>query len=316
MMEPPGPAMDECGLMTGFPGDNVCIKPPDAAKGFQMHIGPSNYTNPERQFVLEPGQEVTENFNATSGNDKMIYYYFRQYRMRPGTHHLIVNQGIGRRLGGSTSSVKDNPQSGIIAPENMDVGMPLPARTQLSNSLHYYNFTNKAILKEVWVNFWYRDAESVKRAATEVFSFAPMGVAPGEHVLIKGSCGITGTGHALTLYPHVHANNNRFAAYRVRGGQRQTILESFDWEHPYLAEFSSLVTNPMSDRAAKKEGAFSGVLELGPGDTVDFECEVTNNTSNFFVGANEAKDDEMCILVGDTVGASISPACQYVTERL
>ena len=212
--------------------------------------------------MLEPGQEVNESFAAVSGNTEMRYYYYRQYRMRPGTHHLIVNSGIARRLGGSTSSAKDNPQSGIIAPENQDVGMPIAARTTLNNSLHYYNFTNKPILKEVWVNFWYRDPEDVKRAASEVFSFAPMGVAPGEHVIISGSCSISGTGHALTLYPHVHANNNRFAAYRVRGGMRELILESFDWEHPYLAEYSSLVTNPKPDKATKTPGAFSGVLEL------------------------------------------------------
>jgi hypothetical protein len=312
----PGIAMDECGLDTMYPGDEYCIKPPPEAEGFQMHIGPSNHANPESRFVLEPGQEVNESFSATSGNTEMKYYYYRQYRMRPGTHHLIVNSGIARRLGGSTSSAKDNPQSGIIAPENMDVGMPIGPRTQLSNSLHYYNFTQKPILKEVWVNFWYRDPAVVKRAASEVFSFAPMRVSPGEHVLIKGSCRVSGTGHALTLYPHVHANNNRFAAYRVRGGQRETILESFDWEHPYLAEYSSLVTNPKSDRAAKTAGGFSGVLELTPSDMIDFECDVTNNTNSIFVGANEAKDDEMCILVGDTVGASISPACSYTTERL
>ena len=39
-------------------------------------------------------------------------------------------------------------------------------------------------------------------------------------------------------------------------------------------------------------------------------------TNLAFVGANEAKDDEMCILVGDTVGATTTPLCQYTTERL
>jgi len=40
-------AMDECNLDTGYDGDEYCILPPDPSKGFQMHIGPSNYDNPE-----------------------------------------------------------------------------------------------------------------------------------------------------------------------------------------------------------------------------------------------------------------------------
>ena len=69
-------------------------------------------------------------------------------------------------------------------------------------------------------------------------------------------------------------------------------------------------------KATKVPGAFSGVLELNSSDKVEFECDITNNTNSIFVGANEAKDDEMCILVGDTVGATITPLCQYTTERL
>ena len=49
---------------------------------------------------------------------------------------------------------------------------------------------------------------------------------------------------------------------------------------------------------------------------MEFECDIINNTNNVFVGANEAKDDEMCILVGDTVGATIPGFCQYNTQQL
>src|SRR5438067_1615602 len=34
-------AMDECGLHTSYPGDEYCILPPPADKGFQLHIGPN-----------------------------------------------------------------------------------------------------------------------------------------------------------------------------------------------------------------------------------------------------------------------------------
>ena len=116
--EPVKLAMDECDLNTGFSGDEFCIKPPPTAEGFQMHIGPSNYNNPEPRYVLEPGQELTESFSATAGNASNVYYYWRQYRMRPGSHHLIIYAGA-RRIGGSSNSAKDNPEGGKIEPDRV-----------------------------------------------------------------------------------------------------------------------------------------------------------------------------------------------------
>lgn len=303
-------AMDECGLKTKYPGDQYCINAPAADKGFQMHIGPANYDSPEPIYVLQPGDEVTESFPVTSGNDKDVYYYWRQYRMRPGSHHLIVNAG-GRRLGGSSNAAKDNPEAGVIAPENEGVGMPLKARTALSNNLHYFNFTEKPVIKEVWVNFWYRDAALVKTPTIEIFSMLGMQIAPGTHVNKHGSCAVTQAGRVLTVYGHVHAHNQRFSVWHTRGGNKRLVHEAYDWEHPNVSEFSSTVMNPAlgPDHAAKKDGGFSGVLDLMPGDQLDFECQILNNTNSTFLGANEAADDEMCIMVGDSVGASIPIVC-------
>jgi hypothetical protein len=306
-----GPAMlemDTCGLKTKYAGDNFCIKAPDPDKGFQMHIGPSNYDNPEPRYVLQPGDELTENFPATSGNASEVYYYWRQYRMRPGSHHLIVNAGA-RRIGGSSNSAKDNPEGGVIAPENQGVGMPLAAHTQISNSFHTFNFTEKPVLKEAWVNFHYRDKSEVKQPTSEVFSMLGMGIAPGQHVNKHGTCNITGQGRILTIYGHVHANNERFSVWRTRGGNKMLIHEAFDWEHPNVSEFSSTVTNPTLDTKSKKDGGFSGIVDLMPGDKVEFECQIINNTDRIFLGANEAENDEMCILIGDTVGTTIPVGC-------
>ena len=295
-------AMDECGLDTGFAGDEYCINPPPAAEGFQMHIGPSNYDNPEPRYVMEPGSEQTETYPSD------VYYYWRQYRMRPGSHHLIINAGA-RRLGGSSNSAKDNPEAGVIAEENKGVGMPLSARTGLSNSFHTYNFTDQPQIKEAWVNFWYRDASLVTEPTKEVFSMLGMGIAPGEHVNAHGTCNITGSGRLLTVYGHVHSHNKRFSVWRTRGADKKLIHEAYDWEHPGISEYSTTVMNPVNDAAAKIDGGFSGIVDLLPGDKVAFECEIVNDTNSVFLGANEAENDEMCILVGDTVGTTISPIC-------
>jgi hypothetical protein len=296
-------AMDECGLMTKYPGDEFCIKAPPPDKGFQMHIGPEDINSPEAKYLLQPGGEVTENFPETAGNDKMVYYYWRQYRMRPGSHHLIITEGAGRRLGGSSNSAKDNPEAGVIAPENKGVGMPLGPKAALNNSLHYFNFTDKPVVKEVWVNFWYRDPAEVTEPAKEVFQMLGMGIGPGEHVNVHGSCAVRQPGRLLTAYGHVHAHNKRFSVWHTaKGGQKQLIHDAYDWEHPYVSEYSSTVMNPALVAGMKKDGGHSGVVELAVGDTVDFECEIVNDTNSTFIGLNEANDDEMCILIGDTVG--------------
>lgn len=302
------PSLDECGLDTQWPGDEYCILPPPADKGFQLHIGPSDYDNPEPQFVMEPGTETTVNISATSGNTEPVYYYFRQYRMRPGSHHWII-MANGRRLGGTQNLAKDNPDNGTIAPENSGVGMQLPARAQLGNSLHYYNFGDKPIIKEVWMNVWYRDAADVTEPALEMFSMLGMGIAPGQHVVRHGSCAITGSGRMLTAYGHVHAHNKRFSAWRVRGGEKLLLHQQFDWEHPTVSEFSSITINPELVPGSMTDGGYSGVVDLEPGDTIEFECDIVNDTQKTFVGLNEAEDDEMCILVGDTAGAQVAGRC-------
>jgi hypothetical protein len=306
--------MDECDLSTTYVGDEFCIDPPPADTGFQMHLGPSNYTNPERQFIMAPGTELTEQLGFTAPNATEVFYYWRQYRMRPGSHHLIVNNGA-RRLGGSSNSAKDNPEGGIIAPENQGIGMRLPARAQLSNSLHYFNFTDAPTLKEAWVNFWYRDPSEVTDATLEIFSMLGMGIPPGTHVVKHGVCPITTPGRLLTVYGHVHAHSERFSVWRTRGGQKTLIHEAYDWEHPGISEYSSTVMNPPLNPDANVDGGFSGIVDLMPGDSVEFDCQILNDTNTTFLGANEAENDEMCILVGDSVGTQISPLCTSTDEQ-
>jgi hypothetical protein len=319
-VQPPAPtsklAMDECGLHTKWPGDEYCINPPPADKGFQMHIGPADYNNPDPKYVMEPGTEVTETWPAVSGNKTDVYYYWRQYRMRPGSHHLIINAdsgggipGLGVRIGGTSNLAKDNPEAGVIAPENKGVGMPLAANSTLSNSLHYFNFTDKPIIKEVWVNFWYRDKSEVTDPTQEMFSMLLMNISPGQHVLKHGACDISQPGRLLTGYGHVHAHNKRFSMWRTRGSDKQLIHESYDWEHPNISEFSSTVMNPMLNPAGHADGGHSGIVDLQAGDVLEFECDIVNDTQNIFVGQNEAQNDEMCIMVGDTVGTSVPAFC-------
>jgi hypothetical protein len=310
----------DCGLHTKWAGDEYCILPPPADKGFQIHIGPTSYDNPDSKYLIAPGAETNEFFPATSGNTSDIYYYVRQYRMRPGSHHLILTAGTsglgGKRLGGSQNLSRDNPENGVIPPEDQGVGMKLAANTALTVNLHYINLTSdKTELKEAWVNVWYRDAKDVTEPANEMYSFAPIDIPAGEHVILHGECPITQAGRVLSHYGHRHANNLRFSTWRKRAGKSDLVYEDYNWEEPLTLEYSSLVTNTPPDPVNKIGGGWSGMLDLMPGDTMVFECEIVNMTDHTFLGQNEAENDEMCILIGDTVGMTVTANCNYTTTK-
>jgi hypothetical protein len=313
MVSPPAAgkklAMDECGLHTQYKGDEYCILPPPADKGFQLHIGPSDYNNPAPEYVMQPGEENVVDMSAVSGNDKDVYYFLRQYRMRPGSHHVIISVN-GRRIGGIQNLARDEPTNGMIAPEDEDVGLPLKAHTPLNVNMHFYNFSDKPIIRELWVNYWYKDDASVKEPSLPVYAITGVTSAVAHsHVVVGSTCTVTGSGRLLDLYGHRHLSNVRFSAWHTSDGKRELILDDYDAEHPAVLDFNSLTTNPAPNPMSKTLGGHSGILNLKQGDTLDFDCEIVNKTDKNFFGANEAQDDEMCIMIGNSVGAQVSGFC-------
>ncbi|HKU36887.1 MAG TPA: hypothetical protein VJR89_02035 [Polyangiales bacterium] len=300
-------------LHTRFAGDEYCLPPPPEDKGFQLHIGPSDYEDPEPEYVLQPNQEVTTLFPAVSGNDRRVYFYYRQFRMRPGTHHNIVGTepagafGLSRRLAITNHLVEDNPKDGVIAPENAGVGIALEPHTPLIVDVHSINTSDRPALREIWVNFWYRDPEDVTEPVEELAQPGDTNLAippRADTMLGPYRCAVWGEGRMLWMYGHRHANNQRFSAWRIRGEERLLIYEAYDWEDPLLLEFSSNVTNPTVDRERGIEGGHSGVLDLRPGDFLEWECHVINKTDGVLRFTNENFTGEMCILDAELVGAN------------
>ncbi|HVU03598.1 MAG TPA: hypothetical protein VHE30_17690 [Polyangiaceae bacterium] len=329
------PAAVPCDLHTTWDGDELCIEAPPADQGFQVHVGPTNYDDPDEvaKYVIQAGDETNGYYYLKSANDSDVFFYKRNYRMRPGSHHLIVSEAsadhpdgwntpaaggaptspiggidVGRRLGGTQNDVKDNPIGGVLPPENVGIGMPLTAHAQLSVNLHHNNVTDHPILREAWVNFWYVPKEEVTQEAKEMFAVGGflMSINPGEHTTLHYTCDVTEDGRILTAYGHRHAHNVRFDAWRTRNGAKESIYEGFDWAEPMVLEYSSVVTNPPPDLATRTEGGWSGILDLEKGDVVEWECEVNNDSANTLHFTNETVNGEMCILVGDTVGPAIN----------
>jgi hypothetical protein len=291
-------AMNECGLHTQWKGDEYCILPPPADKGFQLHIGPSNYDNPEALYLLQPGQETVHTYTTQSANDKNIDFYVRQYRMRPGAHHTIVRDtSTGRRLSGSDVN-QDHPVGGITAPENAGLGIPLTAHAPISVDHHAINSTDKALLQEVWVNFWYVDPSKVTETTNLLYDPGSVSatVAPHQDIVLGPyDCDINTPGRLISMFGHVHASNVRFSAWRTRAGQKDLIYESHHWEEPLWLEFTSLAKNPTVDTSTLTDGGWTGILDLKQGDTLSWECHEVNQQDTTLRFTNQTFDGTKCM---------------------
>ena len=108
----------------------------------------------------------------------------------------------------------------------------------------------------------------------------------------------------LWFYGHRHANNKRFSAWRVRGTQRDLFYEGLHWEEPLLLEYTSTIENPVPDRNAGIEGGWSGILDVLPGDKLEWECHVVNNLDTPLRFTNNTYTGEMCIMDAELVGTN------------
>lgn len=310
-MAPMQHTMGECNLKTNYPGDDHCILPPPPDKGFQLHIGPSNYENPERMYIMQPGAEPTTDFSSTSTNDSEQFFYYREFRMRPGAHHNIItsggagDSGLGQRIGTVNALIEDYPKGGIIAPENKGIGIKMKPKTRISVSLHSINTTEKPLLREIWVNFWYRPAAEVTDPVNEVFVIAsPAPIPANTTVTTKGSCRVGGTkGRMLWMYGHRHAATDRFTVWRNRGGKKDLVYQGYSWEEPLVLDYSTTVMNAVPGESPM-EGGWSGILDTQPGDTFDWECHVVNMTNMALPFSNNTYTGEMCILDAEMVGST------------
>jgi len=214
--------------------------------------------------------------------------------------------GTGRRVGTANTS-QDYPAGGVIAPEDQGVGIPLNAQTPITASFHAINATSTPALREAWINFWYKDASTVTEPAQEWFEVGSISFAIPPHtqtVLGPFSCGVSAQGRLLWLYGHRHANNTRFTVSRIRGAQTDVIYDADKWEEPLLLDYSSIVTNPAPDIPNGIEGGWSGILDLAPGDRIQWSCNVNNTQNTTLTFTEQTYLGEMCIVDAEAVGSN------------
>jgi hypothetical protein len=189
-------------LDTGFLNDDICLEPPPADIGDQIHYGPdfgADYSDPDvlEPFILPPGSGDYVNCMFTEFNNaEDVYSNEYHTRARKGTHHVImwtsVTEDADRRPKGSfaedcrgirghiffpgtQAGLGDNgarldvPVGGKAAPENEGHARKIMPKAHVAIETHYVNVTDEPMLAEVWMNVIYTPKEDVKVLLDPIF---------------------------------------------------------------------------------------------------------------------------------------------------
>ena len=345
-LPPPGPLSMPCGpLNSGFPGDERCILPPDPSLGIQLHVGPKDYTDQAEidKFILQPGEEKTECYHFSNPSPETISFFRQVYRMRQGSHHLIIHTMLGGTtsppegwydcygpegdgfmpIGGTQDGLSEFPPNGNIAPEDQLLGRPLTANAPMIFELHFYNSTTKPILREAWVNFEKKvvPAGQTMQILGGIFMGGGHGLSlpAGETQTLDYWCdNDLADRRVVSLFGHRHAHTERFSVWMNRGTEREELVyEDYNWHDTKELIYNSRIDNGASDRATQTSGGYSGILTFQPGDRIEWECEIDNTTDNEngvlpseqpLTFANEVYTGEMCMLFGSMVNNSVDPS--------
>ena len=306
---------------TKFPGDEYCILPPPPDKGIQ--VGPhaqgrsadywkqmwagdlSGYDNPSKDFVLEPGQELTQNYRSKdAGNPTEMKYYRTYFRMRTGSHHMIVTMhdssepdgwidGVGEALpgmfdpnsgatlgilGGEQRPDDSTPVSLAKPPEDEGLYLTFPQDPSIIFNMHHFNTTDGQLLREGWINIWWED--DAKTAVTwymglDIGQVVGLSVSPGQTTDLHYSWPVSQDTRLIRVFGHRHFWTTNFSAWiKHPDGSNDLAYQSFNWFDMPTYRYDSVTMNPKPDPVAKTDGAMSGIVTLKAGDEFHFNCHI------------------------------------------
>jgi hypothetical protein len=315
-------------LDTGYAGDELCVLPAEPGTGAFFHAGPTDYDDPEQValYILEPNEESTEYHITESSNDDMVWFRDQYYRMRPGSHHLIMytldlaagedppEVGWHRRsdvprggpIGGTQVYAMDFPEGGQIAPEDVNLVRPLGARQRLAFEMHYVNPSDQPILREAWVNLMDNPIPASDRVILGApFTIGRMDVPPHttqiynyQHTMPAGPNGEVAETRFVSFFGHRHASTPRFSIWLNRNGSRDLVYEDYDWAETREFFYNTVIQNPAPNPSTGTPGAATGLLFVHTGDILEWECEITNTLDVNLTFGNEVYTKEMCNVFG------------------
>jgi len=317
-----------CTISSGFPDDHACIPAPPANEGIQIHIGPKDYNDPAEvaKYIMKPGEESSQCWTYRTVNTEEIYFQSYVLSGRAGTHHILgsalegdlpVDEGFGRcadtREGSGVTNLGPMPMATKaymprtqVAPENKNIARRLPAHVLAQADMHYYNFTDHDIIRELWINLYTAPKEQITGEMLRVRGMGGFGwneepIAPGTDMVYQYECPIAGNGRILELLGHYHAHGVRFtSSIKRKAGNVEKIFEMYSYEDPAGFEYNSVAKNPPFGPTTA--GAFTGILEVQAGDVLAWECHIVNDSDQPLHYTNEVKTGEMCNLWGHSFG--------------
>lgn len=220
------------------------------------------------------------------------------------------NQGIStRNLFGAQTPNLDVDAITAGAAENNGLAVDLPPQQQGVLQAHFINATSEPLLREVWANILFTPKDQVTQLGDPIFFLGGLGmdVPEGQTQAITGHAtvpaGVAPDFRLVIGTGHYHAHTTEFKAWATVDGQRFNIIHDYNTlghaPDPTTWYFDSAKTNPVPNDATQSGGAFSGILHMKPGDTIDWECDVTNNNvPGGLKFANAVYTGEMCNMFG------------------
>jgi hypothetical protein len=320
-----------CGdINSGYADDHACIPAPAPGEGLQIHIGPNDYSNSEEvaKFIIHPGEESSMCWTYRTSNEEDVYYQSYVLSGRAGTHHILGSMLAGERetdagfsrcadtregadggvenLGPMPMATKPYMPRGQVAPENAHIAHLLPAHALAEADMHYYNYTDHDIIREIWLNLYFAPREQITGEMVRVrgmggFGWSKTPIEPGTDTVYQYECPITGNGRILSLLGHYHAHGKRFtASLKRKSGSVEKIFEMFNYQEPAGFEYDSVTANPLF--STDSPGATSGILNVEEGDVLAWECHIVNDSNVGLRYTNEVNTGEMCNLWGQSFG--------------
>jgi|HubBroStandDraft_1064217.scaffolds.fasta_scaffold49314_1 hypothetical protein len=220
------------------------------------------------------------------------------------------NQGLStRNLFGAQTATLDVDQLTAGAAENNGLAVEIPPVQQGVLQAHFINATSKPILMEVWANVMYVDKSLVTQLGDPIFFLGGLGmnVPMGQSQAITGHAtvpsGVAPDFRLVIGTGHYHAHTTEFTAWATVNGQKQQIIQEYGIlgvaPEPKTWYFDSALQNPTPDLSTQTSGAASGILHMQTGDTISWECDVTNNNVQGGIQfANAVYTGEMCNMFG------------------
>jgi hypothetical protein len=312
---------DPCGLASGWAGDDYCNLPPPEGSGVQIHIGPNDYDDPAElaKYVIEPGQEFNNSVVGHIPLPEDRWYNRVLISMRPGSHHWISSVVEGKleerfydegemgcggtaigSIGGGQNLIYDYPPGGVPAPENVGWGGKVPGNSSVCMNLHAYNYSEKPMLREMWINLYFVPESEVTLPREGIGLVGGTGIAvpAGESQTLTYQSAFAADGRIMDLYGHRHVWTPRFAAWL----NDTLIYDSWSWQESAVFNYDSITTNPALNPEAMTDGAFSGILDVKAGDVLKFSCFIENSSDHVLNWKNELYGGEMCNMWGSTAG--------------